>query len=131
MKLRHMCHENHTGPPCNVKIGNIAGWEVFGEFVADGGYGVGQSVLGEIASLNEAYQDNEYLPRQAEAVTIHAWFDTTQEVDGAWETARAAKVARLAEIDAEIDEEWCGVADAVYELVGATAYDAFLDAHDL
>jgi hypothetical protein len=131
MRLRHLCHENHTGPPSNVKIGNIAGWEVFGEFVAEGGYGVDQSVLDDIASLNEAYQDDEYLPRQAEAAALHAWFDTTQEVDGAWETDRAAKVARLAEINAEIDMEWCAVADAAYELVGDAAYDAFLDAHDL
>ena len=130
---RHMCHENHTGPPCSVKIGNIAGWEVFGEFVADGGYGVDQSVLDNIDSLIKAYQDDEYLPRQTEAAAIHAWFDTTQEVDeaGVWEAARAAKVARLAEIDAEIDGEWCAVADAAYELVGDTAYDAFLEAHNL
>ena len=101
--------------------------------VDDGGYGVGSTVLDQIAAINEAYQDDEYLPRQTEAAAIYEWFDTTQEDDdaGEWKAARAAKVARLAEIDAELDVEWYDAADAVYALVGEDAYEAFLEAHDL
>ena len=131
MKLRHMCHENHTGPPANTTPIGTLGWSVYSSFVAEDGYGVDQSVLDAIEALNEAYHDDEYIPRQTEYDAITEWLETTAEEDGTWLEERNAKVARRSEIHAEIDVEWLAAADAARVLVGDTAYDAWLDAHDL
>ena len=126
-----MCHENHTGPPANTTPVGTLGWSVYSSFVAEGGYGVDQTVLDEIEALNEAYQNDEYVPRQAEYDAITEWLDTTAEEDETWLAERNSKVARRSAIHAEIDVEWLAAADAARALVGDTAYDAFLEAHNL
>ena len=78
------CWENHRPPP-NVpekrKIGTIAGWELFSVFSDNGGYGVSQSILDDIADLVETYQNDEFTPRQDEANEIWDWLEAVHNLD--------------------------------------------------
>jgi hypothetical protein len=130
MRNRHICNENHTGPPANINLSPIAGWRAFGKFCDEGGYGTDQSVLDAIEALNEDYQEDEYVPRQTEAQAILDWLDTTREEDeaGVWAADRDAKAERFNEIGAEIDAIWCALADTIRDMVSDESYDEFISA---
>jgi hypothetical protein len=145
---RNLCRENHKPPP-NVnpgeKIGEIAGYSVFGDFVEGGGYGTPQSTLAEIVALNEAYQEDEFDPRQSEANDIYAWLKDTHYIDDGsgtvtcpicgevhtmseYESLRDGNVNRLNELSSEIDDEWTALVDTIRALISDESYSEFLDA---
>ena len=145
---RNLCRENHQ-PPANVepleKIGEIAGYHVFGLFLEGGGYGTDQDTLDEIEALNAEYRENEFDPRQSEANDIYGWLNATHEIDDGsntvscpicgevhtmseYESLRNAKVNRLNTLSSEIDDEWTALADTIRGMVSDGSYKAFLDA---
>lgn len=145
MTQHKTCRENHADPPNELtenhrRIGMIAGWEVFSEFVKGGGYGVDQSILDAIISINSDYQSNEFTPRQEEANSIidslneiHTANNNSCPICGEVHVDRAGyaewrdtQIARLNELSTEIDAVYSSTCDGVYALVGATAYEAFL-----
>jgi hypothetical protein len=146
-ELRNICREDHnppTGVPEGEKIGTIAGYEGFGQFIDDGGYGTPQSVLEDMEVLNDEYQENEYDPRQEEASSLYAWLNAVHGMDDGtgvitcsycgiphtmseYESMRDAKIVRLNEISAEIDEEWCELVDAMRAMVSDSAYESYID----
>jgi hypothetical protein len=141
------CREDHTPPlevPTKEKIGTIAGYEAFGGFIDGGGYETDQSVLDQIAALNEAYQDDEFDPRQTEATSIWNWLKAVHEIDDGtsttacsycsavhtmsqFESARDTKLDRLTTLGAEIDDEWCAVCDTIRGMVSDDSYQAYLE----
>ncbi|MGD8719908.1 MAG: hypothetical protein PVH29_13945 [Candidatus Zixiibacteriota bacterium] len=145
--LRNACREDHTGPvavPEGEKIGMIAGYECFGLFLDDGGYGTSQATLDEMEDMNEDYQDNEFDPRQTEASAIYAWLKATHEIDNGsnseycyycsdyhtmaeYEALRDAKVDRLNELSDEIDDEWCDLVDEIRAMISDDAYEDYMD----
>lgn len=146
---RNVCRENHEPPP-NVdpdkKIGEIAGYRVFGLFVDEGGYGTDESTLAQIEALSENYWENEFKPRQLEANDIYDWLNATHYIDDGSETVtcsvcgiihtmpeyealRDAKVVRLNELSSEIDAEWTALADIIRVMISDESYKEFLDAH--
>ncbi len=140
--LRNLCHEDHTGPSALTypenKIGSVAGYGAFAVFVDEGGYGEDQNTLAEIEDLNADFQD-DYDTLQAEADGIYEWLNTTFTIGpagmygtmAAYESARDAKVQRRNEIDAEVDETWCDLADTIRGMISDSSYEAYLEAHDL
>ena len=145
---RNLCRENHQ-PPANVepleKIGEIAGYHVFGLFLEGGGYGTDQDTLDEIEALNAEYRENEFDPRQSEANDIYGWLNATHEIDDGsntvtcpicgevhtmseYESLRDAKVNRLNTLSSEIDDVWTALADTIRGMVSDESYGAFLDA---
>lgn len=145
---RNLCREDHK-PPANVepekKIGEIAGYYAFGDFVEGGGYGTDQTMLDEIEALNADYQENEFDPRQSEAIDIYDWLNATHEIaDGGdpepcsicgevhtmseYESLRDAKVNRLNTLSSEIDDEWTALADTIRAMISDESYEEFLDA---
>lgn len=145
---RNLCREDHQ-PPANVepieKIGEIAGYHVFGDFVDGGGYGTDQDTLDAIEALNTGYQENEFDPRQSEANDIYDWLNATHEIDGGdntvtcpicaevhtmsqYESLRDVKVNRLNTLSSEIDDVWTALADTIRGMVSDESYKAFIDA---
>lgn len=145
--LRNLCRENHNPPagiPEGEKIGTIAGYEGFGQFISDGGYGTPESILDEMDAMNAEYQENEYDPRQTEASSIYEWLNAVHQIDDGsnteectycndyhtmaeYEATRDAKVERLNELGAEIDAEWCDLVDAMRAMVSDGAYEDYID----
>ncbi len=144
---RNLCREDHQPPPTiepGKKIGEIAGYSVFGDFVEGGGYGTPQSTLDEIEAMNEEYQANEFDPRQSEANGIYEWLDDTHMIDDGSETVtcpicgevhtmseyeslRDTKVNRLNTLSAEIDDEWTALVDTIRAMISDESYSEFLD----
>ena len=139
------CWENHRPPP-NVpekrKIGTIAGWELFSVFSDNGGYGVSQSILDDIADLVETYQNDEFTPRQDEANEIWDWLEAVHNLDPGDNTVtcgycgethtyeqsidiRNTKIARLSELGEQIDEEWCNLSDIIRDNINSDSVDAY------
>lgn len=146
-ELRNLCREDHNPPagvPVGEKIGTIAGYEGFGQFIDDGGYGTPQTTLESMEDMNAEYQENEYDPRQEEASGIYEWLNAVHQIDDGtgtitcsycgiahtmseYESMRDDKVARLNDISAEIDEEWCELVDAMRAMVSDGAYESYMD----
>jgi len=141
---RHTCsedHEKHASVSPERAIGKRAGYGIFGDFVEGGGYGVDQSVIDQINDWNTSYRENEYDPRQEEANGIHDWLETRHEVDGeactscneahgdmaSFQDERNDKIARLFELDVEIEAIYNGIADDIRALIDNDYYCAFLD----
>ena len=145
---RNLCREDHRPPP-NVepekKVGEIAGYYAYGDFVDQGGYGTDQTMLDEIEALNADYQENEFDPRQSEAIDIYDWLNGTHAIaDGGdtvtcsicgevhtmseYESLRDAKVDALNTLSSEIDDEWTALADTIRAMISDESYEAFLDA---
>ncbi|MEE9455791.1 MAG: hypothetical protein V3W11_01415 [bacterium] len=127
------------------KIGAIAGYYAFGDFVEGGGYGVDQTVLDQIEALNADYQENEFDPRQSEANDIYDWLNATHEIDDGsetetcstcnevhtmseYESLRDVKVNRLNTLSGEIDDEWTALADTIRAMISDESYEEFLGA---
>lgn len=145
---RDPCEENHLENPAGgPRIGDIAGWSLFGKF-CEGDYGVSQSVLDQIAAINEEYQEDHYLPQQAAAAEIHEWLNSRHVCDDGsavttcpicdvvhtmaeFQAMRDAKVNGLHAISAAIDAAWCERADTIRALIGDAAYTAYLDSFSL
>lgn len=145
---RNLCREDHRPPPAvgpEEKIGAIAGYYAYGDFVDQGGYGTDQTTLDEIEALNADYQENEYDPRQSEANDIYDWLNGTHEIADVgepepcsicgeahtmseYESLRDAKVNRLNTLSGEIDDEWTALADTIRGMISDESYEAFLDA---
>ncbi len=146
---RNVCRENHQPPP-NVdpekKIGEIAGYRVFGLFVDEGGYGTDENTLSDIEALSEDYWENEFEPRQNEANDIYDWLNATHEIDDGtgvvtcpicgeahtmseFQAMRDEKVDRLNTLSSEIDAEWTALADTIRAMISDESYKDFLDAH--
>lgn len=145
---RNLCREDHRPPPAvgpEEKIGAIAGYYAFGDFVDDGGYGTEQDTLDEIEALNVDYQENEFDPRQSEANDIYDWLNATHGIadEGGtvtcsicgevhtmseYESLRDAKVNRLNTLSGEIDDEWTALADTIRGMISDESYEAFLGA---
>ncbi len=146
---RNVCRENHEPPP-NVdpgkKIGEIAGYRVFGLFVDGGGYGTDADTLAQIEALSEDYLEHEFDPRQAEANGIYDWLNATHEMDhgdgsivcpicgeahtmSEYESMRDGKVDRLNTLSSEIDDKWTALADTIRAMVSDESYKAFLEGH--
>ena len=144
---RNLCREDHR-PPQNVepgeKVGAIAGYYAFGDFVEEGGYGTDQGTLDEIEALNADYQEDEFDPRQSEANDIYDWLNAPHEIaDGGetvtcsicgevhtmseYESLRDDKVNRLNTLSGEIDDAWTALADTVRAMISDESYEAFLD----
>ena len=146
-ELRSVCREDHVPAPDipeSEKIGTIAGYEGFGQFIADGGFGTPQSVLDDMAGMNEEYQEEIYDPLQDEASSIYDWLNAVHEIDDGshseecvycgtyhtmaeYEATRDAKTERLNEIDLAIDEEWCDLVDTMRGMVSDDAYEDYID----
>jgi hypothetical protein len=146
---RNLCREDHQPPPAvepGEKIGEIAGYHAFGDFVEEGGYGESQATLDQIEALNEAYQEDEFDPRQSEANDIYDWLDAKHEIDDGsetetcsicgeihtmseYESLRDAKVNRLNTLSGEIDDEWTALADTIRGMISDDSYEEFLAAH--
>ncbi len=145
---RNLCREDHK-PPANVepekKVGEIAGYYAFGDFVDEGGYGVDQTILDQIEALNADYQENEFDPRQSEANDIYDWLNATHEINdeggtvtcstcndihtmSEYESLRDAKVNQLNTLSGEIDDEWTALADTIRAMISDESYEAFLGA---
>jgi hypothetical protein len=127
------------------KIGEIAGYYAFGDFVDEGGYGTDQTTLDEIEALNADYQENEFDPRQSEANDIRDWLNTTHDIDDGtgtetcstcneihamseYESLRDANVNQLNTLSGEIDDVWTALADTIRAMISDESYEAFLDA---
>lgn len=141
---RNDCIENHE-PPANVpakkKIGTIAGFSAFSIF-CQGDYGEDESILDQIASWNANYQENEFSPRQQEALEIWDWLEATHDIDdnecpvcgyphynmAQFQIERNDKLSDLRYLDEEIDAEWCDLSDMCRAIVSDTAYNTFLTA---
>ena len=141
--MRHTCsenHEKHASVSHERCIGKRAGYGIFGDFVEGGGYGVDQSVIDQIETWNTEYRENEYDPRQEEANEIHDWLETAHEVDEEdctycgephqnmleFQIERDAKIARLFELDVEIEYIYNGITDSIRALIDNDYYCAFL-----
>lgn len=137
-------------PPLTDKIGEVAGFEALGLFLALGGFGCPGDIVAQINARNESYLGTEYLPRYREARGIWAWLDAKHliytegeptsdcPVCGFAHTAAELKeltlekCARLNALSAEIDAIWVEHAEACWELVPTESWEqymAWLDAH--
>ena len=145
--VRGTCRENHIpspGIPESEKIGTVAGYEGFGQFIDDGGYGTDQSVLDQMEDMNEEYQVNEYDPRQSEASDIYGWLNAIHDIDdetgtttclycnvihtmAEYESTRDTEIDRLNELSGEIDDEWCTLVDEMRGMVSDDAYEDYMD----
>lgn len=130
---RHKCDENHNDPENGgPRIGcDAVGWVVFGgflEWAITNQCDLDPSAIAGLAQINADYQQNEYLPRQAEVIAIYEFYNTTQDTTDrtAWDAECQAKAERKAEIDVEIYKAWHEACNAAYDLVGTTAHNAFL-----
>jgi hypothetical protein len=146
-ELRSACREDHVPAPDipeSEKIGTIAGYYGFGQFIEDGGYGTAQNVIEDMESMNAEYQEELYDPLQAEASSIYDWLNAVHEIDDGsnteecnycgthhtmaeYEAIRDGKIERLNEIDQEIDEAWCALVDTMRGMVSDSAYESYID----
>ncbi len=144
----NLCREDHIPPPNKLpladKIGEIAGFQILGLFLSQGGFGCPSQVMDQIRQISDAYRENEYLPRYEEAFAIQTWLNATHDVyapptapydcpvcgfphDRAEFTALALeKATRRNEISLEIDTIWVNAALDAWDLIPADSQDAYL-----
>ena len=142
------CSENHVDadviPQLPDKIGEVAGFQIMGLFLARGGFGCPQQVIDNLVAMNTAYLQNEYLPRYREAAGIYAWLDANHLIAtdiepgvvcpvcgfshtaAEFKTLTLGKVARRNEISSEIDVIWVNLADQAWWSIPQASQDAYL-----
>jgi len=134
--LYNLCREDHIPPDFKPalpdKIGEVAGFQILGMFLALGGFGCGDATMDTIRQINEDYLEDEYTPRYDEAAAIHEWLNATHDVQDPDQFAALAqeKITRLNEISAEIDAIWADRALDAWALIPEASRDAYLAWYD-
>jgi hypothetical protein len=144
------CEQDHTGPvalttPLPDKLGEIAGYQVMGLFLEQGGFGCPRNVVDGILAMNTQYFDNEYLPRYREALAIYNWLDSGHLISEegqppvdcpvcgfphnavGFKDLELEKVQRLNELSLEIDTIWVNLADQAWWMIPQDSRDDYLE----